>query len=88
MGPISTIKCLKFVRNLKQKNNSTLTESTQSDEKFEYLGEFDFIFETNLGYESGDRVGAFDEKKPKSKISCKCTFKKRLKKHSNFLFCF
>jgi hypothetical protein len=42
-----------------------LTESTQSDEKFEYLGEFDFIFETNLGYESGDRVGAFDEKKPK-----------------------
>jgi hypothetical protein len=23
---------------------------------------FDFIFETNLGYESGDRVGAFDEK--------------------------
>ncbi len=75
MGPISTIKCFEFVRNLKQKNNSTLTESTQSDEKFEYLGEFDFIFETNLGYESGDRVGAFYEKKQKSKISCKCTFK-------------
>ncbi len=48
--------------NLKEKNNSTLTESTQSDELFEYLGEFDFIFETNLGYESGDWVGAFDEK--------------------------
>jgi hypothetical protein len=60
---------------LKQKKISTLTESTQSDEKFEYLGEFDFIFETNLGYESGNRVGAFDEKKQKSKISCKCTFK-------------
>ncbi len=74
MGRISTIKCLKFVRNLKQKNNSTLTESTQSDEKFEYLSEFDFIFETNLGYELGDRVGPFDEKKQKSKISCKCTF--------------
>jgi hypothetical protein len=29
----------------------------------------------NLGYESGDQVGAFDEKKQKSKISCKCTFK-------------
>ncbi len=29
----------------------------------------------NLGYESGDQVDAFDEKKRKSKISCKCTFK-------------
>ncbi len=38
-----------------------------SDKKFEYLGEFDFIFETNLGYESGDRVGAFDEKKTEVK---------------------
>jgi hypothetical protein len=28
---------------------------------------FDFIFETNLGYESGDRVGAFDEKKTEVK---------------------
>jgi hypothetical protein len=62
MGPVSTIKCFKFVCNLKQKNNSALTESTQSDKKFEYLGEFDFIFETNLGYETGDPVGAFDEK--------------------------
>jgi hypothetical protein len=26
----------------------------------------------NLGYESGDQVGAFDEKKEK-KISCECT---------------
>jgi hypothetical protein len=50
---------------LKQKINSTLTESTLSDEKFEYLGEFNFIIETNLGYEAGDRVGAFDEKKQK-----------------------
>jgi hypothetical protein len=47
---------------LKQKINSTLTESTQSDELFEYLGEFDLIFETNLGFESGNRVGDFDEK--------------------------
>jgi hypothetical protein len=46
-----------------------LTESTQSDESFEYLGEFDFIFEANLGYESGDEVSAFDEKKNRSKKS-------------------
>jgi hypothetical protein len=26
------------------------------------LGEFDFIFEMNLGYESGDQVAAFGEK--------------------------
>jgi hypothetical protein len=45
--------------------NSALTESTQSDESFEYLSGFDFIFEANLGYESGDQVGAFDEKKQK-----------------------
>jgi hypothetical protein len=60
-------QCFKFVCNLKHKNNSTLTESTQSDELFEYLGEFDFIFETNLEYESGDRVGAFEEKKTEVK---------------------
>ncbi len=30
--------------------------------KFEYFGEFKFIFETNLGYESGDQVGTFDFK--------------------------
>ncbi len=52
---------------MKQKINSALTESTQSHELFEYLGEFDFIFKTNLGYESGDQVGAFDEKKPEVK---------------------
>ncbi len=27
------------------------------------------MFETNLGYESGDQVGAFDEKKNRSKKS-------------------
>jgi hypothetical protein len=47
--------------------NSALTESLQSDKKFQYLDEFNFIFETNLGYESGDQVGAFDEKKLKEK---------------------
>ncbi len=52
---------------MKQKINSTLAESTQSDKKFEYLGKFDFIFKTNLEYESGDRVGAFDEKKTEVK---------------------
>jgi hypothetical protein len=32
-----------------------MTESARSDEKIEYLGEFEFIFETNLGYESGNQ---------------------------------
>jgi hypothetical protein len=50
---------------LKEKINSTLIESTQSGKKLEYVGKFDFVFETNLGYELGDKVGAFDEKKQK-----------------------
>ncbi len=28
----------------------------------EYLGKFEFIFETILGYESGDQMGTFDAK--------------------------
>ncbi len=43
--------------------------------EFEYLGDFKFIFENNLGSWSGDQELAFDEKKRMSKISCKCTFK-------------
>jgi hypothetical protein len=43
----------------------------------EYLGEFEFIFETILDYESGDQMGSFDAKKPPSKISCLGTFKGR-----------
>ncbi len=46
--------------------------------KFEYLSEFEFIFENNLGAWSGAQEVAFDEKKRMSKISCKCTFKKCL----------
>jgi hypothetical protein len=41
----------------------------------EYMGEFEFIFEIILDYESGDRMGSFDAKKPPSKISCLGTFK-------------
>ncbi len=41
----------------------------------EYLGEFEFIFETILDYESGEQMGSFDAKKPPSKISCLDTFK-------------
>jgi hypothetical protein len=41
----------------------------------EYLGEFEFIFEIILDYESGDQMGSFDAKKPPSKISCLGTFK-------------
>jgi hypothetical protein len=34
-----------------------------------YLGEFEFIFESILDYESGDQMGSFDAKKrhPKSR---------------------
>jgi hypothetical protein len=41
--------------------------------EFEYLSEFEFIFENNLEYESGGREGTFDEKKQNWKIRCKCT---------------
>jgi hypothetical protein len=43
--------------------------------EFEYLGEFEFIFESILGLKSGDQGHSFYDKKRKSKISCKCTFK-------------
>jgi hypothetical protein len=36
----------------------------------EYLGKFEFIFETILDYESGDQMGTFDAKKLPSNISC------------------
>ncbi len=45
----------------------------------EYLGEFEFIFEIILDYESGDQMGSFDAKKPPSKISCLGTFKEKQK---------
>jgi hypothetical protein len=41
----------------------------------EYLGEFEFIFETILDYKSEDQMGSFDAKNPPSKISCFGTFK-------------
>ncbi len=41
----------------------------------EYLGEFEFIFETVLDYESGDQMGTSDAKKKPSKISYLGTFK-------------
>ena len=41
----------------------------------EYLGEFEFIFKTVLGYVSGDQMGSFEAKKTESKISCLGTFK-------------
>ncbi len=41
----------------------------------EYRGQFKFIFETILDYESGDQMGSFDAKKTPSKISCLGTFK-------------
>ncbi len=46
--------------------------------RFEYLSEFEFIFENNLGAWSWAQELAFDEKKWRSKISCKCTFKQFL----------
>ncbi len=41
----------------------------------EYLGKFEFIFETILDYESGDQMGSFDAKKTLSKFACLGTFK-------------
>jgi hypothetical protein len=41
----------------------------------ECLGEFKFIFETVLGYVSGDQMGYFEGKKTESKISRLGTFK-------------
>ncbi len=32
--------------------------------EFEYRGKFEFLYETNLEYESGSQVGSFDKKKP------------------------
>ncbi len=40
----------------------------------EYLGEFEFVFETVLGYVSGGQMGSFEAKKTKSKISRLGTF--------------
>jgi hypothetical protein len=52
--------------------NFLLTELTQRDEYFE----FDFIFKTNLEYESGDQGGSSDKKRPEVKNLMKlyCTF--------------
>ncbi len=41
----------------------------------EYLGEFEFILETVLGYVSRDQMGYFEGKKTESKISRLGTFK-------------
>ncbi len=52
--------------------------------KFEYLGEFKFIFKNNLGAWSWAQKLAFVEKKWRSKISYKCTFK--IKKEKSRIF--
>ncbi len=49
----------------------------------EYLGEFEFIFETVLGDVSGDQMGYFEANKTESKISCLGTFKRGL-----YTYCF
>jgi hypothetical protein len=62
---------------LEQKIRLALTEPAHSNLLYliEYLGEFEFIFETVLGYVSGDQMGSFEAKKTKSKISYLGTFK-------------
>ncbi len=47
---------------------------SQSNFKFEYIGEFDTEFKTFLEYESGAQVGSIGRKKQRSKISCYCPF--------------
>jgi hypothetical protein len=49
--------------------------------EFEYLGEFESMFENNLKKESGDQERAFEEKKREPKISCKCTFNHAASSH-------
>jgi hypothetical protein len=46
--------------------------------ELERLGKFQFVFKTNLGFESGGQVGTFGgEKTPEVKISCMYTIKDR-----------
>ncbi len=52
-----------------------------------YLGEFKFIFETILDYESGDQMGSFDVKNPPSKISCLGTFKMYVSWGAMYVIC-
>jgi hypothetical protein len=40
--------------------------------KFEYLSEFEFMFENRSGFESGNQVSSFNEKNMGKKILCKC----------------
>ncbi len=55
-------------------NNMSILSMRILSYLIEYLGEFEFIFETILDYESGDQMASFDAKKPPSKISCLGTF--------------
>ncbi len=50
----------------------------------EYLGEFEFIFETILDYESGDQMGSFEAKKPPSIILCLGTFNAQVIFYANW----
>ncbi len=38
---------------VKQKINTPINWIMQSEEYFKYLRKFDYVFKTNLGYESG-----------------------------------
>ncbi len=44
------------------------------DFKFDFFSEFEFIFETALGYGSGDWGTCFDEKNQRQNFSCQCPF--------------
>jgi hypothetical protein len=69
MDPISARKSFIFLPSSQQNVNCAFTASTQDDKKtFEYLCEFYFIFETNLGYKTGDQMCSFNEKN-RDKIS-------------------
>jgi hypothetical protein len=57
-----------------KKCHSPSSDNTRNDLEFRYLSELKFIFESIVGYKSGDQRLAFYEKKLKSKISCKCLF--------------
>jgi hypothetical protein len=55
-------------------------------------GKFDFIFETNLGYESEDQVGAFYEKnrseKSRASVPLRAVLSSYQSKYGNFILFF
>jgi hypothetical protein len=61
-GKRSTRNNQLFCSGLTKKSLSPYSYNTWNNLRIEYLGKFEFVFQNNLGYESGNKEGAFDEK--------------------------